>query len=182
VPLLQSELDDACRSQSETTKKEKNMMRNWMILSWVSVSCVGVAFGEGGPTLEGVIPTDSVQFVRVFSDDSRSGQFLFSNLLIDTPIGRGTLPIVETKKFVYVLQPKHDQDVRVVQFFHGFVNTQGSASAALIIHTGGKTTTVNLQKAIESAKQDGKKSDEQLSQKAQALAKEQGITVRAKTE
>ena len=44
------------------------------------------------PKLKRGISTDSVEFVRVFSDDSKLGSFLFSNLLAATEIGRASLP------------------------------------------------------------------------------------------
>lgn len=152
------------------------MIRHTMVLSLVCGFCVSVARAEDGPTFEHVIPTDSVQFVKVFSTDSQTGAMLFDNLLIDTEIGRATVPSVGTKKFVYVLQPKHDKEVSVTQMIRGFVSTQGSGSAALIVHAGGITTTVDLSKAIEAAKNGGKRVNEELWKQAQTLAKEQGFT------
>ena len=94
------------------------MIRIKAIMSLTLASLVALtAQAEDGPKFKHVIPTDSVQFVRVFSADSRVGAMLFDNLIIDTEIGRGTLPSVRTKQFSYVLQPVSDKEVCVVQRF-----------------------------------------------------------------
>jgi len=112
----------------------------------------GAVPAEDAPTLKRVIETDAVQFATAFSPDSQAVTMIFSNLEIATDeSGRGTLPNVQTKKFIYVLQPESSKEVYITQDFRGFVSTSGSGSASLVIHSGGTTTVVDLKKAIEEA-------------------------------
>jgi len=111
----------------------------------------GAARAEDAPTLKRGISSDAVQFETAYSPDSQAVTMTFSNLLIHTETGRGTLPIDRTKKFIYVLEPESSKEVYITQDFRGFVSTSGSGSASLVIHSGGTTTVVDLQKAIEEA-------------------------------
>jgi len=103
------------------------------------------------PTIDPVAPTDSVAFVKAYSPDGQAGTFLFENLWIDTEIGNGGLPSAVTKRFVYVHQFKGTEAVRLTQTIRGFVHTQGSGSASLLIHSGGESTLVDLKAAIQTA-------------------------------
>jgi hypothetical protein len=131
---------------------------------------------EDAPKLKHTIPTDAVQFVTAFSPDSQAVTMIFSNLLIDTEIGRGTLPSVQTNKFTYVLQPESSKEVYVTQDIRGFVSISGSGSASLVIHSGGKTTVVDLKKAIEEARGGAKKATSETHGKALNAAREKGFT------
>ena len=130
------------------------MLRRIILLGafvFCSVSAV-VANAHEGPTFKKSIPTESVRFVCAFSTDSRVGTMLFENLIVGTELGRGDLPSVHTKQFSYVLQPENKDEVNVVQIVRGFVNTQGSGNASLMIHTGGRAVVVDWKKAIAAAK------------------------------
>ncbi|MDQ3829808.1 MAG: hypothetical protein M3361_11000, partial [Candidatus Tectomicrobia bacterium] len=83
----------------------------------------GATPAEDAPKLKHAIPTDAVQFVTAFSPDSQAVTMIFSNLLIGTEIGRGTLPSVQTNKFTYVLQPESSKEVYVTQDIRGFAST-----------------------------------------------------------
>ena len=131
---------------------------------------------EDGPVFKHVIPTDAPQFARAFSADSRVGAMIFDNLFIDTEIGRGTLPSVRTKQFSYVLQPKSDKEVSVVQNIRGFVSTQGSGNAVLLINANGKPSTVDWKKAIQDAKVPPSPRFKELEKTARKEASELGFT------
>ena len=136
----------------------------------------GATPAEDAPKLKHTIPTDAVQFVTAFSPDSQAVTMIFSNLLIGTEIGRGTLPSVQTNKFTYVLQPESSKEVYVTQDIRGFASTSGSSSASLVIHSGGKTTVVDLKKAIEEARGGAKKATSETHGKALNAAREKGFT------
>ena len=127
------------------------------------------------PTLKKVIPTDAVVFARAFSEDSKVCTLIFDNLLIDTDIGKGGLPSVETKNFTYVFTPESDGEVCVVQIIRGFVSTQNTGSAALQIHSNGQTTAVDFDKAIATAKKGLTIRDPDLLKKAKGMAADQGF-------
>lgn len=130
------------------------MFRSIVLLGALIVSSMStvVANAQETPTFKKVTPTDAVHFVSLFSDDSRVGSMLFDNFIVDTEIGRGTLPSVHTKQFSYVLQPDSKDEVTVVQFVRGFVSTQVSGNASLMIHSGGRAVLVDWKKAIAAAK------------------------------
>lgn len=132
------------------------------------------------PTLKKVIPTDSVQFARAFSDDAQVCTLLFDNLVIDTEIGKGTLPSVRTKQFSYVFTPESDGEVCIVQTIRGFISTQGASSASLLIHSGGEATHVDFDKAIATAKKGTVTRDAEVVKKAQSLAEAQGFAAKPK--
>lgn len=127
--------------------------------------CLNAVVAEDGPKLKDNVATDSIQFVKNFSPDLRAGTLIFGNLTASTELGKGSLPRVHTKKFTFVLEPENEKKIKLVQHFRGFVDTSGGASAALIVHSAGKTTAVDLPQAIENAKKEadkdhGKKTEE----------------------
>lgn len=132
------------------------------------------------PTLKKVIPTDSVQFARAFSEDGQVCTLMFDNLVIDTEIGRGTPPSVRSKQFSYVFTPESDGEVCIVQTIRGFVSTQGASSASLLIHSGGEATNVDFDKAIATAKKGGVTRDAELTKKAKSAAEAQGFVAKPK--
>jgi hypothetical protein len=136
------------------TKGWNKMLRRILLLSTFLTFSVSneLANAQELPTLKKVIPTDSVQFSRVFSSDARVGAMIFDNLVVATEIGRGTLPSIHTKQFSYVLQPDSQDEVIVNQMVRGFVSTQVSGSASLLIHSGGRAVVVDWKKAIAAAK------------------------------
>jgi hypothetical protein len=137
----------------------------------------GATPAEDAPKLKHAIPTDAVQFVTAFSPDSQAVTIAFGNLLIGTESGtRVRLPSVQTNKFTYVLQPESSKEVYVTQDIRGFVTTSGSGSASLVIHSGGKTSVVDLKKAIEEARGGAKKATSETHGKALNAAREKGFT------
>ncbi|HND54587.1 MAG TPA: hypothetical protein PLV92_19380, partial [Pirellulaceae bacterium] len=104
------------------------------------------------PKFKTVVLPDAIRFVQAFSEDRQAGTLIFDNFVAGTAAGRGSLPGAELKKFTYVLQPDADKTARVRQVIRGYVSTVGSGSAALVVHSGGTTTLVDLAKAIKAAK------------------------------
>ena len=131
---------------------------------------------EDAPTFKTVIIPDSIRFVQAFSQDKQVGTMIFDNFGVGTEIGRGRLPSVETIKFTYVLTPVSKSEVSVTQQIRGFVSTQGSGSASLVIHSAGETTLVDLSKAIAAAGR-GEKSLTQTHKEAKILFDDSGLTV-----
>jgi hypothetical protein len=144
--------------------------------SLLAIAIVASIAHCGEPVFKHVIPTDSINFARVFSEDSRAATLMFDNFVVATEIGQASLPSVSTKKFSYVLQIDNDKETCVVQHIRGFVSTQGSGSAALMIQSAGKTITVELDKAIEAAKKGAKKRDGERLRKLQKVAADEGFT------
>ena len=129
------------------------------------------------PTFKTVIRPDSIRFAQVFSVDKKVGAMVFDNFVAATEIGRGSLPSVQTKTLTYALEPVSDKGVEVVQQIRGFVNSQGSGSASLVIHSGGETTLVDLAKAIAASKAGGKANQNTLHEAARKKGTDDGFTV-----
>ena len=77
---------------------------------------------------------------------------LFDNFLVDTDVASPSEPDVNMKTLTYVRRIESTKDSLVEQDFRGFVSRDRTASATMIVHSGGKTTAVDLKKAIEYAK------------------------------
>ena len=142
----------------------------------------GLSGAEGPPKFKTEILTDAVRFVQGFSEDKQACTMIFDNFIIATEIGKGSSPSVVDKSFTYVTQPESDKEVQVVQHVRGFVSTQGNASASLVIHAGGKTTVVDLSKAIKAAKTPDKPAHESLREKVKKSATDAGFTVDGRPE
>lgn len=146
------------------------MLRFMSIAGALVVLATRLAIAEDAPKFKTVILPDAIRFVQAFSEDKQAGTMIFDNFVVGTEIGRGTLPSVATKKLTYVLHPESAKEVCVTQDIRGFVSTQASGSATLIVHAGGKTTVVDLKKATSDAKATSRKAKSELRQLAQKVA------------
>ena len=106
-----------------------------------------------GPKFKPEIPTDAIRFVSADSDDGRASSMIFDNFDVETDIGRTTSPDISMRTFTFVRKIDSTSDSCVELGFRGFVSRSGAASASMIVHTGGKTTVVDLKKAIKTAKE-----------------------------
>lgn len=107
---------------------------------------------DDGPKFKKGVNTDAVRFVSNDSDDGKASTMIFDNFDVATDISRPGSPDVRMKTFTYVRTIEGSKDSCVEQHFRGFVSRHGAASATMIIHAGGKTTTVDLKKAVADAK------------------------------
>lgn len=123
------------------------------------------------PTFKPIITPDSVRFASIFSEDKHVGAMIFDNLLIDTPVGRPTLPCADTKTFSHVLTIESEEDCEVEFQVRGYVSTTGTASAALLIQSGGFSKLVDLEQAIKEANGTSMKRDPQEEAQIEAAAK-----------
>ena len=153
------------------------MSRYYVLGSVFALFCCGFVYSQDGPKLKPVILPDSIRFVQHFTDDRLVGTMIFDNFVTDTEIGRGSLPSVASKKLTYALQTESTGDATVKQIFRGFIATQGSGSAALVVHAGGKSTLVDWDKAIADAKATPRKADSKEWKAAVQRAQEEGLTV-----
>lgn len=89
-----------------------------------------------------------VQAVSNFSGDKQAATVIFRNLTASVGGVKGGSPVDTRVLTIDVpLQTDVKKDARVWQIIRGISNTQSKGRVALIIRTGGKTTTVNLDKA-----------------------------------
>jgi hypothetical protein len=153
------------------------MLRSYFLGSVFALVCCGFARSQEGPKLKPVILPDAIHYVQHFTDDRLVGTMIFDNFVTDTEIGRGSLPSVASKKLTYALQTESTGDATVKQIFRGFIATQGTGSAALVVHAGGKSTLVDWDKAIADAKATPRKADSKEWKAAVKRAQDEGFTV-----
>jgi len=157
-------------------------MRSICIVVLLSSVFLGTLYAEESPKFKTVILPDAIRFVQNISEDKQVGTMIFDNFLLGTGTGKVILPSSDVKRFSYVLQPESTNEAVVTQHFRGFVAVQGTASAALLIQSGGNSTLVDLSAAIKSAKTGGKSPQDDLHQQARKTAAEQGFTVSGRPE
>ncbi len=154
-------------------------MRRAMIPTLMSLLLVSGAVladdGAAGPKFTKVIYPDAVRFVSITSPDGQARTMLFDNFIIATDVGGPTEPDVRMKTFSYVMGVESETDVCVHQDFRGFVARQGAASATLIVHTGGKTTVIDLQQAIAEANKNVINRNDPLRKQAEEAAAKEGF-------
>ena len=153
------------------------MSRFFRLASIMVLACGGIARSQEGPKFKPVILPDSVHYVQDFTEDKLVGTMVFDNFVITTEIGRGSPPSVASKKLTYALQTESTTEASVKTIIRGFVATQGSGSAALLIHAGGKSTLVDWDKATAGAKATPRDANSKTWKGALARAKEEGLTV-----
>ena len=152
-------------------------MSRFNLLTILALLLVSQSLRAADPAFKTVIHPDAIRFVQVFSDDKKACTMMFDNFVTGTEVGKGSLPSVQTKSFTYVTHPESDKDVEITQHIRGFVSTQGSGSASLVIHAAGSTTLVDLSKAIAAAKSGDKPAHEALRKSAKQKATDGGLTV-----
>ncbi|MEQ1905799.1 MAG: hypothetical protein ABL888_16545 [Pirellulaceae bacterium] len=151
----------------------------WIGLGLCLAGAASISAQEA-PKFKGGILPDAIRFVSNISPDKQVGTMIFDNFILSTDdLGAGSdrNPNAKLKKLTYVLQPESDGNVCVVQYVRGFVATEGSGSASLIIHAAGKTTSVDLDEAIKTAKNPPKGRAGDIRAQAKKQATEQGFTV-----
>lgn len=129
-------------------------MRHLIVLSTLLALSLSTRLDAGeGLGFKNVIQTDAVRFVSADSADGRVSTILFDNFDAATDTGRPSEPEIRIRQFTWVREFESTGDVCVEQDIRGFVDRSGSASASVIVHAGGKTTVVDLKKAIQAAKE-----------------------------
>ena len=144
---------------------------------WISVVLsliTTIAHGEDEVKFKTVVLPDAVRFVTAFSQDHQAATMMFDNFIASTRADKGELPDTTVKSFTYCLQPEISKDAVVETTVRGFSATQGTASAAVVIHAAGKTTTVNL-RPDGKKKRRGKQGNTERNEQARKLAEEQGF-------
>jgi hypothetical protein len=149
-------------------------MSKWIWLPLVSFLLPALVQGQDEVKFKPVITPDAIRFVAAFSDDHQAATMIFDNFLASTRADKGELPDTTVKSFTYCLQPEITKPAVVVTTVRGYSSTQGTASAAVIVHAAGKTTTVKLQPDDKKYEASDKKPTK-LEEKARQLAKDQGF-------
>lgn len=148
----------------------------WPVVFAIALFC-RPSVADDAPKFKNVILPDAVHYAQLFSADSRVGTMIFDNFVVATESGKASLPSVATKKFTYVLFPDSTTDVCVRTLIRGFVSTNGSGSASLLIHAGGKSHLIDLPKAIAEAKAGTQTPKGEHHQRALKAARDQGMKV-----
>jgi hypothetical protein len=153
----------------------RQIMISAFLISTLVVNNATAQENNGAPKFLRVIPTDAVRFVTNHSNDGQASTMLFDNFDISTDVAKPTEPDVRMKSFTYVRQIESTMDSHVDQDFRGFVHRNGTASAVMIVHSGGKTTVVDLKQAIEDSKSNAVNSEKEPRNTASQLADESGF-------
>jgi hypothetical protein len=127
------------------------------------------------PKFKPVILPSVIRFVQAFSQDRQACTMLFDNFTLATEAGRGSLPSAKTKHFTYVLQPEVTSAASVRHDIRGFFWRQGGANATLVVHAGGETTVVDLDKAAQDGKIKPNAAGSSSRDEASKLAKQLGL-------
>ncbi len=146
------------------------------LMSMVFSSSVEADDSGDGPTFDKVIPTDAVRFVTSISDDGKVSTMIFDNFDVTTDVGRPTEPDSRLRSFTYVRRIKSTKDSCVIQDIRGFVSRSGNASVSMIVHSGGRTTVVDLKEAIAAANKGVGYRDATVKRKAEQAAAHVGFT------
>ena len=150
-------------------------MRTWLPL--VLLLSPALVLAEDEVKFKPVITPDAVRFVTAFSEDKQAATMIFDNFLASTRADNGMLPDTTIKTFTYCLEPEISKDAVVEHHVRGFFSTEGSASAALVIHAAGQTTLVKLEGYKGKGREKKKEGDSALQEQARKLAKEQGFEI-----
>jgi len=153
------------------------MSRFFLLASIIVLEFGGIAHSQEGPKFKPVTLPDAIHYVQNFSEDKLVGAMVFDNFVITTEIGRGSLPSVVSKKLTYALQTESTKQASVKTIIRGFVATNGTGSATLLVHAGGKSTLIDLDKATTEAKATPRDVNSKEWKGALKRAQEEGLTV-----
>jgi hypothetical protein len=145
------------------------------LLNFVWFSCSLLAADPVPPSFEKVIYPDAVRFVSDDSPDGQARTILFDNFLIASDSTSPEKPDVRMKTFTYLTSLKADQDACVHQHIQGYLFRRDTASATVIVHSGGETTVVDLKQAMADANKNVIDRDNPTRKEAEAAAQEAGF-------
>lgn len=154
------------------------MRRALLLAALLTIPASGQLAAEDaseGPKFKRGVPTDAIRFVAADSEDGRASTMIFDNFQVATDASRTVAPDISTRTFTFVRKIDSTSDSCVELDFRGFVSRSGVASASMIVHTGGKTTVVDLKKAIQTAKENTIDLSCPVRKKAQEAADESGF-------
>lgn len=148
------------------------MTQRILALTLMLIGPADICSADNTPQLKGFADlAHTVQIATGFSDDKKAATVLFRNLEVDLG-GRGGRYVNSCTTTVVLPLNVSDKAVRVNQDIRGFVSTQGSGRAVLVVQSGGKTTVIDLRRACSDCNKRSKcKPSEALGQ-AQKRAQE----------
>lgn len=155
------------------------MSRFVMLLLCASVLMAGLSADETAPPKFGKsYPSDAIRYVTATSEDKQVTTLVFENFVLSTDSGRGEVVEAKTRSLTFGNVIDAKADAIVTLDLRGYVSTVAGGSAALVVMSGGETTLVDLQKAIESnaAKEKEVSSRKSAAEKAEAA----GLAVTAR--
>jgi len=145
------------------------------LLNFVWFSSSLVAADPVPPSLQKVIYQDAIEFVSNDSPDGEARTMMFGNFVITSDSTRPEKPDVRMKTFTYLTSLKADQDACVHQYIQGYLFRRDTASGAIIVHSGGETTVVDLKQAMADANTNVVDRDDPTHKQAEAAAQEAGF-------
>ncbi len=134
----------------------------------------------GAPKLGKTFYPDAIRFVSATSEDGETSVLIFDNFVLGTATGKGDLVNADTKSFSVTNKIEAKDGVTVWLDIRGFVSTQDGGSAAVLVHAGGETTLVDLEKAAASGASKARKEDDALYVQAKSSAESAGFKVNSR--